>query len=466
MQGTAKGVGVKQRFFVIFAGFVILILGVAYLFFPHQPEWTTTSPEALVELQAAWDASQKLYLQEARQHLEKALSLDPDFVIAKLRLAELEIHDDPDRAGDLFREVKEADLKKLTKREVFLIQRAILLKEGHLKEASLELDVFFREHPDDPQILYVRAMDAWKGGRLDVAEKLFARVLEIRPNWVIAYNQLGYISMIRGEFSKAEEYFTSYRFIAPDQANPYDSLGELYVLIGRWDDAEASFRKALEVKPGFGASMGHMASLEGLRRNWKLAEEWVQRGEDTGFFHPDYALQFRCSLDFWKKMVARDYRGILQAASGACDPRTSPFPQSAIFLHRAACGLQRWDLAEAIESEFRTRLGKKPPSMETRFDFRRPILDHLRGIRLFAQGKPQEAIPALVAADENLSYLNMDLGLFKLNNRLVLSGILHSYGKEKESRRWLEEVRKINPLLAEEWEDGPAQEFDEGLAQE
>lgn len=445
----------KQRIFMILAGSVILIIGVAYMVMPRGPEWTTKSLEALAELDAAWDAAQKLYGQEARGHLEKALALDPDFVIAKLRLAELERHENSERATKLLAEVRQADLKKLKPREAFLVERALLVEDGKWKEAAEALDAFFAEHPDDPQILYVKAMDDWMNGRLAPSEKLFSRLLEIRPNWVIAYNQLGYISMIQGRFSKAEEYFTSYRFIAPDQANPHDSLGELYVLIGRWEEAEVSFRKALEVKPEFGASMGHMAALDALRGRWGDAGKWIDLAESTGAYRADYAHSFRCNLEFWQLVAHQDWESVLREAAGDCDPRKSPVARSAVLFHEAACRLGRWDPAEAIETELRSRVENMPASNSAWFDVRQSMLDHLRGIRLSAQGEPGEAVRALEKADQGLVYLNMEVGLFKLSNRLALVGVLQSEGKETESRSWLEKVRKVNPAFTESWEQGP-----------
>ncbi len=51
---------------------------------PKSAEWTTDSPEALAEFTAAVDAQMKLYHNEVQAHLERAIELDPDFVIAKL----------------------------------------------------------------------------------------------------------------------------------------------------------------------------------------------------------------------------------------------------------------------------------------------------------------------------------------------------------------------------------------------
>lgn len=441
----------KQRIFIIIAGAAILLIGVAFLLMPHGPEWTTDSPAALAEFEASWDATQKLYHQEAREHLEKALSLDPDFVMAKLRLAEMQRYLDAEKADELVAELHKVDAKKLKPREAFLLQRMLMIRDAKFKEAADALNAYYEKNRDDPQILYIKAMDEWQAGNLQPAEELFSRLLEIRPNWVIAYNQLGYISMIRGQFSKAEEYFSSYRFIAPDQANPHDSLGELYVLTGRWDEAELSFKKALEVKPEFAASMGHLSTLAGLRGHWDEAFGWIDQAESTGALREDAVEAYRCSLAFWKLAREEQWEALLQEAGASCDPKKNPMAQAATLLHEAACHVGRWDLAEAIEKEVESRL-ENESSFKGSSDFRRAMLNHLRGIRLSAQNEEEEAVTAFADADRELSYLNMEMGLFKLSNRLALAEALSAVGRDDEARAWIEKVRKVNVPLVEMWE--------------
>jgi tetratricopeptide (TPR) repeat protein len=104
---------------------------------------------------------------------------------------------------------------------------------------------------DDPYLLEAAGNIAFARGDNAESEPLLGRLIEVGPNWVIAYNQLGYLTMREGRFAEAEEYLTSYRFIAPDQANPHDSLGEMYVILGRLPEAVESFETALEIKPDF-----------------------------------------------------------------------------------------------------------------------------------------------------------------------------------------------------------------------
>jgi len=444
---------VKQRIFVFVAGVVILLIGILAMFSHRGSEWTSDSPEAVAELEAARDASQKLYMQEARKHLKRALTLDPDFVIAKLRLAEAETYENPEEAARLLAEVRKADLEKLKPREGFLVERTLMLRDGKRREAAEALDTFFRKYPDDPEILYVKAMDDWQHGRLEDAKKRFTRLLEIRPNWVIAYNQLGYISLIQGCFPKAEEYFTSYRFIAPDQANPHDSLGELYVLTGRWDEAEASFRKALEVKPGFAASMGHLAALEALRRNWEAAEGWIQKAEKIGAFRTDYARGMRCGLESQRLAYRGEWKAVLKLSSEGCDVRKNPMGQATALLHEAACRLGRPELAEKIEAEIEAAIEKKPVPDSAWADVRQAMLEYLRGTRQAILGSSEEAVTLLEEADAHLMYLNMELGLFKMHTRCRIAGVLFAEGRKVEAESWLEKVRRVNPVFVRIWEE-------------
>ena len=215
------------------AGVVAIIVGASLLALPRSSDWTSSSPEAKAEFAASMEASEKLYFQEARSHLERALELDPQFVVAKVRMSELCRYEETQRSDRLLKEAIESDLSLLTERERFMVERAALLDELKFEEANKHLDTYVENHPDDPYVLHIKALQAWQRGELQSAEKLNKRLLEISPNWVLAYNQLGYITMMQGRFSEAEEYFTSYRFIAPDQANPHDSLGELFILLGR-----------------------------------------------------------------------------------------------------------------------------------------------------------------------------------------------------------------------------------------
>ena len=55
---------------------------------PKAPEWTTSSPQALEAYLAGEGALRKLYYEEALEHFKHSLEIDPDFLVAKWRIAQ------------------------------------------------------------------------------------------------------------------------------------------------------------------------------------------------------------------------------------------------------------------------------------------------------------------------------------------------------------------------------------------
>jgi len=221
---------------------ILIAAGVTLVALPRAPEWTTSSPEALTEFEAGQAEWRKIYRAEAREHFKRAYELDPDFLVAKLRFARIINETDPERADQLFAELMTADLGQLTPREKFFIEYWRANQSGRPEEASRVLAECVEQHPGDPYILAEKADVEWSQGNLEEAEDLYKNLLEIDPNWVLAYNALGYISMMLGRFAESEVHFKSYRYIAPDQANPHDSLGELFITTGRYAEAESISR--------------------------------------------------------------------------------------------------------------------------------------------------------------------------------------------------------------------------------
>ena len=159
---------------------------------------------------------------------------------------------------------------------------------------------------------------------------------------MIAYNQLGYITMMQGRFAEAEEYFTSYRFIAPDQANPHDSLGELFIVLGRYDEARNSFEQALVQKPDFTVAFEHLAMVDALREDWDGAESEIQRAIQAEGMTEEMAARFRCAIDFWHLATDHEWAKVLELAESDCPPENLSDIGVTIRVHHAACRLGQW----------------------------------------------------------------------------------------------------------------------------
>src|SRR5687767_14696790 len=281
------------KFGIFSAVGALMIIGaaMAFMIMRQEPEWSSSSEEAVHEFNAGLQAERKFYLNEARQHFEAALELDPEFQMAKLKLAER------DTTPDKFKTLLESlDQKKLNNRERFLARYALLMIDQKRDEAGRILEKYVRDHPNDPVGVNRLCARSWDSRDWEDAERCYKHLLELDPNWVSAQNHLGYIAMAQGRFGEAEEQFRTYRYIAPDQANPHDSLGELWTAIGRYDEAEKELNEALKVRSDFCASFGHLVTLAMIQNDFAKAEEILARAQTASC--SDQELKgLRCAID-------------------------------------------------------------------------------------------------------------------------------------------------------------------------
>lgn len=428
-------------------------IAVSLVALPRRPAWTTSSDEALSEFLAGVEAQQKLYGADAADHFERAVALDPHFVVAKMFLAEMVRERDTKRAAALVSEVLEAPTDGLTPRERMLIARLRALQEHRPEDAAVLVDDYLDDHPDDPYVLYVKAMRLWSDDELEPAERLFRRLIEIEPNWVIAYNQLGYIAMLQGRFVEAEEYFTSYRFVAPDQANPHDSLGELYLIQGRYDEAIESFERALSIRPDFVPAYSHLAIAMIMQDRFDDARAVSARLAGLEGVSKVALRDLDCVVDLaeleageqWSEIVARRDECVRDESFGYVSYVVVVTDRAAVLAGARDVALALEDHAEAALADH-DRHGKSMFGSDI-------LLDHMRGVRLAFDGDLEAAAKLLYAADQRLTYREAGLGLLKLLNRLLLVEVRFAQGRDAEAHTLLSQVRAVNPALVEDFEE-------------
>jgi len=436
---------------------VVIVAAAAFILnaLPKGAEWTTSSPEARAEFTAAVDAQMKLYHNDVRAHLERALELDPDFVMAKLYLADQLKMDDDGQSARLWNDVMSADQSKLSERERVYINRARALQEKRYADSDEMLDAYLADYPNDPFLLHQKALVLWMTGEFDEAEKLNRRLIEIAPNWVIAYNQLGYIAMSQGRFVEAEEYFTSYRFVAPDQANPHDSLAELYIMIGRNEEAEDSLYRSIAIKPDFWAAYDHLAMVKMMINDFAGAEDALIMAEEAGEVPEYWKTGIGCIIRIAELAHNEQYREVLAVR----DENPECFKghskgHGSVTVHRAASLMGEWEIAEAIEKDYAVIVDRMKVNGDER-DRSDVVgaLAHLEGVRLAVQGDLEGAIERFKVADKNMTYIQAANGLFKLHNRLFLVEALFASGMDGKAHKVLSKVRSVNPRLVEDFEE-------------
>jgi tetratricopeptide (TPR) repeat protein len=442
----------KQWYWIAIAAAIVVAAGVTLVAVPRAPEWTTSSPEALAEFEAGLAAFKKFYWEEAWGHVRKAYELDPEFQLAKLRFAWALLQEDPSRAEALFGELKTADFGHLTERERCLIGYWLAIHDGEHEQAVQILDQCVERLPSDPNILEIKADVAWRQGDLEDADRLFKGLLAVDPNWVNAYNSLGYLKMEQEHFEEAEEHFKKYRYIAPDQANPHDSLGELYITIGRYGDAETTLEQAIEIKPDFWASYLHLALLKAHERDFEAVNAVIERAQNEGIAE-GLLFEMNCSTQFTELADREAWREILDERNGECVEKYR-LGRPSLITHRAACRMGEWEIAQKLEDDAAGSLleVEKRGNSDAILVAQAATL-HMQGVRLATQGDFDAAVERFRAVTDRLSFMRVEQGMFMLYNQLLAAETLLAAGKDSEAHRVIAHVRGINPELVGEFED-------------
>jgi tetratricopeptide (TPR) repeat protein len=430
---------------------VLIAAGVTLVALPGSPEWTTSSTDALAEFEAGEAALNKFYTTEALRHFERAVEIDPGFLVAKWRVTRLRAMVGADQPDQFIDELMKTDLSGLTSRERFFIEFWRAGQNNQPEEEARLLDECVKASPDDPYILDRKARVAWIERDFETADRLLQEVLERDLNWVTAYNMLGYIKMEQGRFMEAEEHFKSYRFIAPDQANPHDSLGELFITVGRYGEAESTLNRAIEIKRDFWASYLHLATMFASMGDFDAVEGVLDRARVAGM--PDEVLfGMECRARYAELADRGAWRQIFDERDSEC-VRSFDDALATMFTHRAACHLGEWETAMAIEDESAQILAdaEKSGIDEIILAFA-PVIPHLQGVRNAIEGKLDDAEERFRVSNELLTFMGVDPAMTKLYNNLLLVEVLLAGGKDAEAHQLLSAVRQINAPMAREFE--------------
>lgn len=158
---------------------------------------------------------------------------------AKLRIAILFARlDRPDEAIEKLEVLAEKTTAWPDRVRAYLAQGEILRGLHRHEEAFDMYTEALKQNPDDPDLLYSRALTAEKVDRLDITESDLIKVLSAEPENVNALNALGYTLADRTErLQEALEYIERAAKLIPDDPAILDSLGWVSYRLGRMQDA-------------------------------------------------------------------------------------------------------------------------------------------------------------------------------------------------------------------------------------
>jgi tetratricopeptide (TPR) repeat protein len=235
---------------------------------------TTASADARAEFIQGRDLAEKLQVTDSIQHFQKAVSLDPNFALAELNLA-----NSAPTGKEFFEHLNKAVAlaDRASNGEKLLI---LATQDGANNDAVKQkehLDALVAAYPDDERAHF--NLGGYYFGQQDYTKAIehYRKATELAPSYSTAYNILGYGYRQNGDYASAEKAFQKYIQLIPNDPNPYDSYAELLLKMGRFDDSIAQYRKALDVNPNFvnahqGIAMDLLYSGKAAAAEKELAE--------------------------------------------------------------------------------------------------------------------------------------------------------------------------------------------------
>ncbi len=138
-----------------------------------------------------------------------------------------------------------------TEKAQLVMADAGMLREAKSYQESLDrLNAGLKEYPDNPDLLYDRAMAAEKVGRLDVLEDDLRKLIKLKPDHAHAYNALGYTLADRTtRFTEAQELIKKALEISPEDPFIIDSLGWVQFKMGSLAESIATLQRAFDLRP-------------------------------------------------------------------------------------------------------------------------------------------------------------------------------------------------------------------------
>jgi tetratricopeptide (TPR) repeat protein len=135
---------------------------------------------------------------------------------------------------------------------------------------ALQLD------PGNPQILLNKALVFRFLDRRTEEEGVYREIIEQRPNYWVAYNELGGVLHRHGNDKDAASEFAKAAAVAPRVALPLANLGTIYLLAGNKAEAAEAFRQSLARAPTEIADI-QLGNLAFEAADYKKALEYYEK---------------------------------------------------------------------------------------------------------------------------------------------------------------------------------------------
>jgi tetratricopeptide (TPR) repeat protein len=209
----------------------------------------------------AW---QRRDVYSAERELRSALEVDPNLALAHLMLGEISVWQNQWDAAQS--DILAARAKARALLDVDQLRVEALLARA-FSEPFKERDYLHRLiglQPYKGEYLYELAESYFHTADVDEAITRYLDALRLDRNYALSYNHLAYSYAWKGAHAQALDTCKQYLNLH-QSANAYDSLGEIYMLAGDYSNAEQMKSKAIQMDPQIYYASRNLAFIEMMR---------------------------------------------------------------------------------------------------------------------------------------------------------------------------------------------------------
>ncbi|MCP3668876.1 MAG: tetratricopeptide repeat protein [Gammaproteobacteria bacterium] len=153
--------------------------------------------------------------------------------------------------------------------DLFILEGEILRKHSANDQVVELYSAALKQHPDDVDLLYARALSASLDGRVDILEQDILSILERKPDHADAMNALGYtLADQTDRYQEALDYITKAMAIKPDSPAILDSMGWVQYRMGNNEQALKYLRRAFSMQQDveIAAHLGELLWVTGQKQ--------------------------------------------------------------------------------------------------------------------------------------------------------------------------------------------------------
>jgi len=201
---------------------------------------------SVIAAHRAWERAVFLSDKQSRFWQTRVALVGLAGVVAALGIATI-VRNEAYRSGLVFWDdnVKKAPLSPKARNNL----ARYLLEAERPREAVEQMNALIELQPDWAMAYLTRGYALQKLGRFELAIKNFDRAIELKPGDAEAFYSRGQAYRLLGKRERAIADFTRAIELKPDHAKAYTSRGACYLEAERYADALADVTKAIQLKP-------------------------------------------------------------------------------------------------------------------------------------------------------------------------------------------------------------------------